>query len=216
MNDDLRTALSAIEGVDRCEVELADTGPVAVRVGLARGADRRAVAEAVQGLLEAYGLRSRVAPDRRRPGPDSPPAPPAKPPPPAPGPGPGPGPPRVVMESSGPSIQPSVGLGIEAVTVSETVDGVVVTVMAGGGRTATRRARRTERALHEAIVAAVGELVDPAAPPAGLRALEHSEAFPAMTVYLEGPDGLVRVGASLVAAGNPFAFAQAVWAALQA
>jgi len=49
MNDDLRTALSAIEGVDRCEVELADTGPVAVRVGLARGADRRAVAEAVQG-----------------------------------------------------------------------------------------------------------------------------------------------------------------------
>jgi S1-C subfamily serine protease len=34
-------------------------------------------------------------------------------------------------------------------------------------------------------------------------------------VHLEGVDGLVRVGASVLAAGNPFAFAQAVWAALR-
>jgi hypothetical protein len=64
-------------------------------------------------------------------------------------------------------------------------------------------------------VAAVAELVDPDAPPVGLRAIEHSEAFAAMTVYLEGADGGIRAGASLVAAGNPFAFAQAVWVALR-
>jgi hypothetical protein len=93
---------------------------------------------------------------------------------------------------------------------------VVVSVSVAGGKSAMRRARRTEQGLHEAIVAAVGELIDPAAPPAGIRRIEHSDAFPAMTVYLEGADGRVRVGASLVAASNPFAFAQAVWAALNA
>ena len=88
-------------------------------------------------------------------------------------------------------------------------------MVAGGGKTAVRRARRSEQALHEAIVSAVGELADPEAPAAGLRGIEHSDAFAAMTVYLEGPDGRIRVGASVVLAGNPFAFAQAVWAALQ-
>ncbi len=37
-----------------------------------------------------------------------------------------------------------------------------------------------------------------------------------MTVYLEGPDGGIQVGATLIAAGRHFALAQAVWAALQA
>jgi hypothetical protein len=69
--------------------------------------------------------------------------------------------------------------------------------------------------LHEAIVAAVGELVDPKAPPPGVRGIEASVTHPAITVYLEGSDGVVRAGASIVAAGNPFAFAQAVWAALK-
>jgi hypothetical protein len=118
------------------------------------------------------------------------------------------------MELPGPTSQPPGLSGIEVVTVSETVEGMVVTVVADGGRTAIRRARRSERALHEAVVSAVGELVDSGAPPAGLRAIEHSESFPAMTVYLEGADGRIKAGASLVAASNPFAFAQAVWAAL--
>jgi len=214
VNDDLRLAMSAIEGVESSEVELTDDGPLAIRVRLAHAADRTAVAEAVQRLLEAHGLRSRVAPDRRQPSPDTPPAPPPEPPRSAPTPGPRMGPSGMVIESPGSPTPPPARRGIEAVTVSETVAGVVVTVVADGGRTASRRARRTEQALHEAIVAAVGDLIDLESP-AGLRAIEYSEAFPAMTVYIEGPDGRVRVGASLVAAGKPFAFAQAVWEALQ-
>lgn len=214
MKDELQRALSAIEGVERTEVELSENGPLGIRVGLTRGADRMAVAEAVQRLLEAHGLRSRVAPDRRQPGPGAPPAPPAESRRPAPMPGPAPNPPEVVLEQPGPTSQPGGLPGIEVVTVSETVEGVVVTVIADGGRTAIRRARRSEQALHEAIVAAVEELIDPQASPAGLRAVEHSEAFPAMTVYLEASDGRIRAGAALVAASNPFAFAQAVWAAL--
>lgn len=215
MNDELQRALSAIEGVERSEVEMTEDGPLGIRVGLARGADRLAVAEAVQRLLEAQGLRSRVAPDRRQPGPGSPPAPPTESPRPGPAPGPVPIRPAIVLEQPGPTSQPPGLPGIEVVTVSETAEGLVVSVVADGGRTVTRRARRSEQALHEAIVAAVGELVDPDASPAGLRAIEHSEAFAALTVYLEGADGLMRAGASLVAAGNPFAFAQAVWAALR-
>ena len=215
MKNELEQALSEIYGVERSEVELSETGPLGIRVGLARGADRTAVAEAVQRLLESRGLRSRVAPDRRQPGPAEPPAPPAEPRRPMPTPGPIPGPPAAVADSPRPSSQPAGLTGIEVVTVSETVEGVLVTVVADGGRTAMRRARPTEQALHEAIVSAVGELIDPEAPPAGLRAVEHSEAFQAMTVYVEGEDGRVRAGASVVAAGNPFAFAQAVWAALR-
>lgn len=215
MNNELQRALSAIEGVERSEVELTDNGPLGIKVGLARGADRIAVAEAVQRLLESHGLRSRVAPDRRPPGPGVPPAPPPEPRRPTPARGPVPSPPEVVPDRPGPTNQPPGLAGIEVVTVSETAEGLVVTVVADGGRTALRRTRASEQALHEAIVSAVGELIDPNAPPAGLRAVEHSETFPAMTVYLEGPDGRVRAGASLVAAGNPFAFAQAVWAALR-
>lgn len=212
MKDDLRRALSAIDGVERSEVDLADDGPLGIRVQLARDADRGAVADAVQRLLEAHGLRSRVAPDRRAPGPEIPPAPPEESRRSAPLPGPGQGPP--LREPSVPQVLSPGGSGIEAVTVSETVAGVVVSVVADGGRTAVRRGRRTEQGLHEAIIAAVGELVDPQAPPAGMRGIEHSNAVAAMTVYLEGVDGVVRVGASVVAAGNPFAFAQAVWTAL--
>lgn len=212
MKDDLRRALSAIDGVERSEVDLVDDGPLGIRVQLARDADRAAVADAVQRLLEAHGLRSRVAPDRRAPGPEIPPDPPEAPRRPAPVPGPGQGPP--LREPSVPQVLSPGGSGIEVVTVSETVAGVVVSVVAVGGRTAVRRGRRTEQGLREAIIAAVGELVDPEAPPAGLRGLEHSNAVAAMTVYLEGVDGVVRVGASVVAAGDPFAFAQAVWAAL--
>ena len=213
MNNDLRKALSAIEGVERSEVELAEDGPLAIRVELAPGADRSTVGEAVQRLLEAHGLRSRVAPDRRKPGPGSPPAPPPGLRQPATGPGPTPGPPEV--EPPGTPIQPRASSGIEAVTVSETIEGLMVTVVADGGRTAVRRARRTESALHEAIVAAVGELNDSAAPPVALVAVEHSEAFAAITVYLEGSDGQILAGVGVVAAGDPFAFARAVWAALQ-
>jgi len=215
VNHDLHTALSAIEGVERSEVDLADDGPLGVRIRLAPGADRGAVADAVQRLLEARGLRSRVAPARRRPGPETPPAPPAEPLRPAPSAGASPGPQPAMMEPSEPSVPPPAANGIEAVTVSETLDEVVVSVTADGGRAAIRRARRSEQGLHEAIVAAVGELVGPGAPTAGLLGIEHSEAFPALTVFLEQGDGRIRVGASLVAAGNPFAFAQAVWAALR-
>ena len=101
MSDELRRALSAIEGVERSEIELADNGPLAVRVQLAHGADRRAIAEAVQRLLEAHGLRSRVAPDRRQPGPDTPPSPPVDPARPTSSSTPPPGPPGVIAEPSG-------------------------------------------------------------------------------------------------------------------
>ncbi len=128
--------------------------------------------------------------------------------------GPAPGPDRGGREP--PEALPALSgsIGIEAVTVSETTDGLVVSVVAGGGRSAVRRARRTEQGLHEAIVAAVAELYDPEASPYALRGVEQSDSFPALTVYLEGAAGMIRVGASAVAAGNPFAFAQAVWAAL--
>lgn len=213
MNEDLKKALSSIEGVERSEVDLVDDGPLGIRIRLSRDADRRAVADSVQRLLEAHGLRSRMAPDRRTPGPERPPAPPSDPTRPVEKPGPVPGPPRAPEPATQDAASVDSG-GIEAVTVTETAGGVVVSVVAGGGKTAVRRARRSEQALHEAIVSAVGELVDPEAPAAGLRRIEHSDAFAAMTVYLEGPDGRIRVGASVVLAGNPFAFAQAVWAAL--
>lgn len=210
MSDELQRALSAIDGVERAEVDIADDGPPSLRIRLARDADRRAVADAVQRLLESQGLRSRVAPDRRVPGPGTPPAPPSERYRPAGPPGPAPAPDR----DSGPtSSRPEAG--IEAVTVSESIDGLVVSVVAVGGRSAVRRARRTERGLHEAIVAAVDELFDPEAPPHALRGVEHSDSFPALTVYLESTGGTIRVGSAAVAAGSPFAFAQAVWAALR-
>jgi len=215
VKDELRKALSSIEGVERSEVDLVDDGPVCIRVSLARDADRVAVAEAVQRLLEAHGLRSRVAPDRRKPGPDQPPAPPPGPQRPTADPGPAPGPDPGPLPMPGSARGAAGRLNVEAVAVTETVDAVIVSVTAGGGRTAVRRARRTEQGLHEALAAAVGELVDPGGPPVGIRSIELSDAFAALTVYLEGADGTIRVGASVVAAGYPFAFAQAVWVALQ-
>jgi hypothetical protein len=104
---------------------------------------------------------------------------------------------------------------VEAVTVTETVDGLVVTVVADGGRTALRRARRSEAAMRAAIVSAIGELVDSEGPAPGLRGFERSAEYPALTVYVEDQAGNLRVGASLIAAGDPFAFAQAVWSALR-
>ncbi len=215
MSDDLRTALSALDGVEGSDVDIVDDGPLSIRVRLARDADRRSVADAVQRLLESHGLRSRVAPDRRVPGPDTPPAPPPGLPRPARPAGPAPGPDRAGQEPPEAVPASSGRVWIEAVTVSETVDGLVVSVVADGGRSVVRRARRTEQGLHEAIVAAVAELYDPEAPPYSLRGVEQSDSFPGLTVYLEGTAGMIRVGASAVAAGNPFAFAQAVWAALR-
>ena len=53
MNEDLKKALSSIEGVERSEVDLVDDGPLGIRIRLSRDADRRAVADSVQRLLEA-------------------------------------------------------------------------------------------------------------------------------------------------------------------
>lgn len=228
MRDTLHEALAAIDGVARAEVELTDGGPVGVRVRLDAGADERAVADAIQRVLETHGLRSRVAPARRAVGPSSPPPPPQeeRPPvdeslgpagPPRQGRGERPSerglPPVIRPAEVVPTPAPSAA-GLRAVTVEETRVGVSVTVVGPDGRSVVKSGRRSEGGLREAIVAAVGELIDPDAPSPGLRGVEYSHDRAALTVFVESADGYQQVGAAMLAAGFAYAFGQAVWKAL--
>lgn len=223
MNDALQDALAAIPGVAAAEVELAPDGPPAVRLRLTPGADQGLVAASVQRLLEAHGLRSRVAPARRPTHPNSPPAPPGTgarrviAPPAAPV--------SVVTEPasdgesdrrSGP--EPTFAAsrrGIARVAVEESPSGATVRVTGRDGRVVERRTRPQSRAVDEAIVSAVGELIDPNAPSPALVAVEEEAGGRALTVVVEGPDASMRVGAALLGRGRSLAVAEAAWVALR-
>ncbi len=218
MTDPLHDALSSIEGVLAAEVELSDDGPLSVRVRLAPGADEPVIAASVQRILEKYGLRSRVAPARRPARPASPPLPPGTPderlitgpkPPEWPVSG------DMTAAGGGPPAEAGVteAAGIAIVAVEQSPQGATIRVTDHEGRTIVRRARPTFRAVDEAVVSAVGELVNSNAPAPGLISVEEGEEH--VTVVLEAADASVRVGAALLGPGRSLAVGQAAWLALR-
>ncbi len=238
---DLREALRSLHGVVDARVELGNAGPVGVRVRIAPDADSRLVAEAIQQVLSEFGLRSRVAPPRRRLQPAAPPPPPdgqsesprpvpggiatpmaaaapapslgqALGPPPGEPPAPQPAPERRATGKAPRDRPPA----LASLSVEEGRGEVKVTVRRADGAQAEQRARPNPQGLREAIVAAVGTLATPGAPLPRLAAVTEEEVSDRrlVTVVVEAGAGALRAGSALVEASWEFAFARAVWSAL--
>jgi hypothetical protein len=229
---EIRAALRELSGVADAAVEFSDDHPVGVRVRLEPGADERTVAESVQHVLTSYGLRSRLAPPRSKLEPVRPPPPPtfirpaaaenqlpgARPESPEPVETP-PEPqdadlPTEAPTSSGPAAE---SVPIAEVSVSETEHRVLVRVTDATGRWVERTARPAPSAVHEAIVVATAELVDPSGAPPGLALTEAREVsgVEVLTVVLEVGRGGLRAGSAVVGPGRYQAVASAAWAALR-
>lgn len=198
-SETLQRALRAVPGVTAAEVDRSVESPSGVVVHLAPDADPAAVGAEVQKLLAEHGITSRVAATDEVGGAVVPPrildAPAA----------------TEAVESSAPVAAPR----LASLAVDESDSGVVVTATAADGRRYSRRAPADDESVSEAVVAAVGALVD--GRPSRLLAMTVSEAegSTAVTVILERADGSRAAGSALVAAGKPFALARAVMAALR-
>lgn len=228
----LRDELLAVAGVAEAEVDAVDSdAPAGVRVRLAPDADADAVGEAVQQILAAHGMRSRLADGdgaASGAGALTGRAPPS-PPPPTASRAAEPATPAVEQDAAGtamPSeaVPPAAideaepappGTRLGSLRLDETADGVTVTATTTDGRSITQRAAPTEPGAHDAVVAAVGSLAG-GSPPA-LVGIERGtvQGSEVITVVLERTDGSRVAGAAVVRATRAFAVAAATWAALR-
>lgn len=218
--------LVAIDGVADAQVEIVEGGPPSVRLQVQPGADRRMVGESVQQILSHHGLRSRLAPEHTDLEPSDAPTPP----------------PTELGNGSNPDVETSesdsetadIALlaedqdGLEdqmndqhvrrlnSVAVEEERRRVVVTVRDNQDRSAQAIGHSGRRALRDAIVAAIAELVgDGSAVPSVVaihRKAENSRDI--ITVVLGRGAGDLMVGSAFVTVGWEFAFGRAVWAAI--
>ncbi|HEY5578246.1 MAG TPA: hypothetical protein VIL12_01005 [Acidimicrobiia bacterium] len=204
----MEDALRSLRGVAEATIEESDGTPVGVRVRLEAGADERAVAEHIQDVLGSYGFRSRLAPPRTRTEPSAAPPPPA------------------ILHLRAvevseetpalPDLGPDAGFPTE-VNVNQRPGEVLVRLADEEGAVAERRARPGTSAIQEAIVACVGELVDPSAPQARLLLVDAREGSGSevVTVVLELGGGEHSAGAAVVTTGREYAVALAAWRALR-
>ena len=226
--NDLAAALRSIPGVADAEIDDAADDFEGVRVRLEGDADAAAVSEAVQRLLAAQGLRTRMAPPR---GPMEPEAPPPPPEPSGatvlPGPGwvePDPEPPPkptagqvlLPLEPEPPVQAPGGVRRLSRLHVEEGRDVVTVTAFSTDGQAVVRTARPSQDAMEQAVVAAVGALCDPGNPTPTLIEIEDRRLGNRLviTVVLSGSDGRHMVGSADLGAERSFALARAVWAAM--
>lgn len=111
---------------------------------------------------------------------------------------------------------PPVVRRLQSVAVEEGRAGVAVRVTADDGSVAERRARPGDGGLDDAVVAAIGELVDRlTAPPLLVEAAEQTIGGTSLiTVVIERGDGSRCVGSAVSEGGRVYAVASAAWMAL--
>jgi hypothetical protein len=205
----LHDELVAIEGVTDAEVEIVDDGPPAVRLRVGPGADRRRVGELVQEILANHGLKSRVAPERTSPEPLAAPSPPIGG---LPGDAPG-----AAAGRDTTAQQPAALLRrLVALGVVEERTRVVVNVRDDQGRSAQAVGTTGRRALRDAVVVAVHDLVGRSGAAPSVVAILHAKEGERniITVVLDVGGTEMVVGSAFVGVGWEFAFGRAVWAAL--
>ena len=216
--------LVAIDGVADAQVEIVEGGPPSVRLQVQPGADRRMVGESVQQILSQHGLRSRLAPEHT----DLELSDAPTPPPTETGNGSNPDAETLEPDSESADLFTDDQDGLEdetsdqhvrrlnSVAVEEERRRVVVTVRDNQDRSAQAIGHSGRRALRDAIVAAVAELVgDGSAVPSVVaihRTAENSRDI--VTVVLGRGAGDLMVGSAFVTVGWEFAFGRAVWAAI--
>ncbi|NOY55020.1 MAG: hypothetical protein GXP34_03445 [Actinobacteria bacterium] len=193
MSEVLDRAISELDGVASAQIETDGRSVVGIKVTLDEGADERAVALAIGRILESHGYRSRVAPERVKVEPSTPPMPP-------------------IEVATRPKLEHPTSL--ESVSVEEDRAGATVTVVDSAGDTVTLRAGSTGEGRRKAIVDAVATLLSESAalPPRLIEVTEREDSV--LLVVLEDADGARLAGASVIRSGLDFALAAAVWAAL--
>jgi hypothetical protein len=200
----LEQAISELPGVVSATVERSGPSIIGVRVEMEEDADEQAVGAMVSGILEDEGYRSRVAPERVRIEPETPPMPPVA----------GSG----GMEDEGALQQaespPSTPGGLlRSVVVDEGHSGVSVTVTDSVGRTVTKAGGTTHTGRQRAIVVAVADLLGEEPPPRLTEVVEREGGV--VLVVLEDRTGCTRAGTAVIRSGFDFAFALAVWNAFR-
>jgi len=202
----LERTINEIPGVMSVSVERNGSVIVGVRVEMEEGADEQAVGAMVSEMLEEHGYRSRVAPEKVRVEPETPPMPPISA--------------RSdthadegTPEGADVPSPASWNRTLRSVAVDEDIAGASVTVTDSGGAVATRPGGMTWPGRQMAIAAAVADLLghgDP--PPRVVEVVERDVGV--ILVVLEDRMGATRAGAAVVRSGFDFAFAAAVWSAL--
>ena len=196
----LERAISELPGVVSATVERNGASIVGVRVEMEEGADEQAVGAMVSELLGGEGYRSRVAPEKVRLEPETPPMPPSA---------------EHASRESGRAeraADASWGQALRSVAVDEDHSGVSVTVTDTSGKTAIKAGGTTRSGRHAAIVAAVAELLGQDPAPRIVEIVERDGGV--VLVVLEDRDGVTRAGAAVVRSGFDFALGTAVWNAL--
>jgi hypothetical protein len=222
----LRSELLGISGIESAEIEGDVGAPSGVKVRLAPGADAAAVSEQVQRILAAHGLSSELSPEEGGAAPTSSAAPErflVAAPEPEEGATDeevteveeGPPPPAVIIEhrvSTAAAVR-----WLASIAVEEDREGVSVIATAEDGSSETRRARGDALGLDEAVVAAVGALVDPALPVPVLVAVDDRQVdgSTVLTLVIDVADYRMA-GSTIVEGGRPYAVGRAAWAALSA
>jgi hypothetical protein len=206
----LHRDLLAIPGVADAVVEGGSAAPTGVRLRLEVAADPAVVGTAVQRILEARGLSSRlaapqtpvltVAPE--------PPEPEAEP----------------MAESAATEAEegaettprPDAIAGLAALTVEESASEVLVVATSSAGHRFSRRTTQVDEAgVAAAVVAVVGAMIDGRPPRLVAVTDTIAEGAAVVTVVVERRDGTRVAGAAPVRSGRPYAVARATWSALR-
>jgi hypothetical protein len=193
----LERDISALPGVASATVERNGSAIIGVRVEMEEDADGQVVGAMVSELLGDEGYRSRVAPEKIRLEPETPPMPPV-------------GEPsnRESAQPETPGPEPR-GRALRSVAVDEDRSGVSVTVTDTAGTAATRAGGTTRVGRHTAIVAAVADLLGENPAPRIVEILERDAGV--VLVVLEDREGVTRAGAAVIGSGFDFALGSAVW-----
>ena len=186
-------------GVAAADLSAADGRPTQVAVTLSPAADPVVVGAAVQRVLAAHGMGSRLVN-----GSSPPPDHVAQP---------------VIEEAPesvelAPSATEAIG-DLASLTVEESPGEVLVVATATDGRRYSRVTREGGEAMSAAVVAAVGALFLGRAPRLLAVSYQESDGVEVVTVVLQRRDGTRAAGAAVVRSGRPYAVARATWAALR-
>jgi hypothetical protein len=204
-------AILEVPGVAAVSVERSGEAIVGVKIELEEGTEERKVASMIRTILEEHGYRSRIAPERVRVEPETPPMPPPMP--------------KVEVVSdtahdtdsdipAPPDRKTAVAArSLRAVVVEEDRDGATVTIVDSEGNKCTKAAGSTQSGRRAAIVEAIATLLAESGPiPRVVEVVKRDDGV--MLVVLEDQTGSPRAGASVLRAGEDFAFAVSVWTAL--
>lgn len=197
----LEQAISELPGVVSATVERDGSSIIGVRVEMKEGADEQAIGAMVSEILGDEGYRSRVAPERVRLEPETPPMPPSAE--------------RATHRperARGTGRDASPGRALRSVAVDEDQSGVVVTVTDTAGSSAVKAGGTTRSGRRAAIVAAIAEVLGEDPAPRIVEIVERDGGV--VLIVLEDRNGVTRAGAAVIRSGFDFALGSAVWNAL--